>query len=527
MMAEAQLFISQDEFICAVCREILSDPVSIPCGHNFCIKCINIYWDKNKEYRCPQCRRRFTPRPELHINAVLNEVTKKIKNTGLSSPPSKNYAGSGDVKCDACTGKKFRAVKSCLTCMASYCKTHLQPHYDAAALKYHKLTDPDGNLKEKLCARHQKNLEIFCKTDEICVCPICGVTEHNSHQMVKLETERKEKQKQLGATWIEVRRRLEMKEKKLKETRRTVEQMKEAPRGLTWKIGKQENREIENAEKVMEHLRTEIEELKWRDNEMRELSQTKDHVHFLQLFSFLCDLPADRDSLCFTVIADFSKKELSCLKKSGEKISQWDSKTRTPSAPMFTLQPLEPQSREQFLQYFCPLTLDINTANRLLCLSEGNKKVTWEWNDYPYHPDRFDHWSQVLCREALIGTRHYWEVECSRDLMRIGVAYKGLSRKGEGWECVLGNNDKSWCLLCFNSKYFVCHNNKQTIISAPYSPRIGVYLDWLAGSLSFYSVSYTMTLLHKFNTSFTDLLYPGFWLGSYSCVTISHLTSTL
>uniref|UniRef100_A0A8C4TII5 B30.2/SPRY domain-containing protein n=1 Tax=Erpetoichthys calabaricus TaxID=27687 RepID=A0A8C4TII5_ERPCA len=177
------------------------------------------------------------------------------------------------------------------------------------------------------------------------------------------------------------------------------------------------------------------------------------------------------------------------------------------------------------LSDFCPLTLDINTAHRVLRLSEGNKKVTCERTvtEYPDHPDRFDSSAQVLCREALTGTRCYWEVECSGHFMDIGVAYKGLSRKG-GWECGLGNNDKSWSLLCSHSQYSVCHNNKETVISAPYSPRIGVYLDWPAGSLSFYSVSHTMTLLHRFNTSFTEPLYPGFSLNPDCSVTISHLT---
>ncbi|XP_039608964.1 tripartite motif-containing protein 16-like, partial [Polypterus senegalus] len=178
------------------------------------------------------------------------------------------------------------------------------------------------------------------------------------------------------------------------------------------------------------------------------------------------------------------------------------------------------------LSDFCPLTLDINTAYRLLHLSEGNKKVTREETEtkYPYHPERFDFWPQVLGREALTGTRCYWEVECSGDVMEIGVAYKGLGRKGEGGECCLGYNDKSWCFRWSHSQYSVWHNKQKTVISAPYSPRIGVYLDWPAGSLSFYSVSHTMTLLHRFNTSFTEPLYPGFYVDRHCSVKISHLT---
>ncbi|XP_039608514.1 tripartite motif-containing protein 16-like [Polypterus senegalus] len=556
-MAEAQLRGIQDEFTCSVCLDTMTDPITIPCGHNFCLKCLTDCWNQSQECSCPQCRHTFTTRPELNRNTLLNEVIKKFKRPRLNSHPPQSVAGPGDVKCDACTGMKFRAVKSCLTCMASFCQTHLQPHFEIAAWKGHRLVDPDRNLKEKLCKKHQKSLEMFCKTDETCICMMCGMTEHNSHEKVELEMEREGKQKELGVTRSEIRRRLEEKEKKLKETRRTVEEMKismkqkmeehdksftdliqcieGAHKKLTKKIREQEKRNVEEAEGVMEQLEREIKELKRKDTELKELSETKDHLHFLQTFSSRCVPPADGDSLSFTVTADFSTedllKELSCLKKSLEKISQWDILTWTPpgrEAPIFTLWPPEPQSREEFLQYFCPLTLDINTAHRDLRLSEGNKKVTCEGTkaEYPDHPDRFDYRCQVLCKEALTGTRCYWEVESSGDFMMIGVAYKGLGRKGKGRECILGYNDKSWSLLCSHSQYFVRHNNKRTEMSAPYSPRIGVYLDWPAGSLSFYSISHTMTLLHRFNTSFTEPLYPGFgfYLSLNSSVTISHLT---
>ncbi|XP_051783839.1 tripartite motif-containing protein 16-like isoform X2 [Erpetoichthys calabaricus] len=554
-MAEAQLCGLQDEFTCSVCLDTLTDPVSLHCGHNFCLKCLSNYWDQSQVCSCPQCRHTFTTRPELNRNTLLNEVIKKLKKTTLSPPPPQNYAGPGDVECDFCTGKKFRAMKSCLTCMASYCQTHLQPHYERDALKHHKLVDPDRNLKEKLCEKHQKSLELFCKTDDSCICMMCVVTGHNGHKMVELETEREEKQRQLGATLSDIKRRLEEREKTLKETRRAMQEMKmsvvreveeneksfttlircieESQMKLTERIREQEKREMEKAKGVMERLENGIEELKRREAELKDLSETKDHLHFLQTFSSRCVLPADGDSLSFTVTTDFSsedlRKELSGLTKSLEKISQWVIMTRTPSAheaPVFALQPPEPQSRDDFLKYFCPLTLDINTAHRYLRLSEGNNKVSCERTktEYPDHPDRFDYWPQVLCREALTGTRCYWEVECSGDFMSIGVAYKGLSRKGDGKEYILGNNDKSWCLRCYHSQYSVWHKHKRTVISAPYSPRIGVYLDWPAGSLSFYSVSHTMTLLHRFNTSFTDPLYPGFYLYLNSSVTISHLT---
>uniref|UniRef100_A0A8C4RP70 Uncharacterized protein n=1 Tax=Erpetoichthys calabaricus TaxID=27687 RepID=A0A8C4RP70_ERPCA len=466
-MAEAPLCGLQDEFTCSICLDTLTDPVTIHCGHNFCLKCLTDCWDQSQECSCPQCRENFTTRPALRRNNLLNEVIKKLKKTTFSPPLSQNYAGPEDVECDVCTGKKFRAVKSCLTCMASFCQTHLQPHYEGAAWKGHKLVDPDGNLKEKLCEKHQKSLEMFCRNDETCICLMCAVTEHDGHEKVELKMEREGKEKQLGATLRDIKRRLEKRQKTLKETRKVMYEMKrsmerdmeenqksftalircieEAHRKLTERIKNQEKRETEKAEGVMEQLEKEIEELKRREAELKELSETKDHLHFLQTFSSRCVLPADGDSLSFTVTADFSsedlRKELSGLKKSLEKIIQWDI-IRTPSAheaPVFTLQPPEPQSRDDFLKYFCPLTLDINTAHRQLHLSERNKKVTYEGRqaEYPDHPDRFDCCVQVLCREALTGTRCYWEVECSGVFMKIGVAYKGLSRKGRAMSAAL------------------------------------------------------------------------------------------
>uniref|UniRef100_A0A8C4SST5 E3 ubiquitin/ISG15 ligase TRIM25-like n=1 Tax=Erpetoichthys calabaricus TaxID=27687 RepID=A0A8C4SST5_ERPCA len=228
-MAEAQLFVSQDEFSCTVCLDTLTDPVSLHCGHSFCLKCLTNYWDQSQVCSCPQCRHTFMLRPELKRNTLLNEVIKKLTKTTISpppAPPSQNYAGLGDVQCDACTGKKFRAVKSCLTCMASYCQTHLQPHLEGDALKHHKLIDPDGNMKEKFCEKHHKSLEMFCKTDDLCICMMCVVTGHKNHEMVELEMEREEKQKQLEVTLSDIKRRLEEREKTLKETRRVMEEMK-------------------------------------------------------------------------------------------------------------------------------------------------------------------------------------------------------------------------------------------------------------------------------------------------------------
>ncbi|XP_048854178.1 NACHT, LRR and PYD domains-containing protein 4-like isoform X4 [Brienomyrus brachyistius] len=175
----------------------------------------------------------------------------------------------------------------------------------------------------------------------------------------------------------------------------------------------------------------------------------------------------------------------------------------------------ECRTRPGLQKYSCQLTLDPNTASRFLSLSGGNRMVTGgAAQPYPDHPERFDGWEQVLCRESLTG-RCYWEAEWDGDAAWIGVTYKGIRRKGGSYDCQLGYNDKSWCLWCYTDGYSVCHNNKHTDI--PIEPsgsrRVGVYLDWGAGALSFYRVSSDgLTPLHRFTFSFTESLYPGFYV---------------
>ncbi|KAM6941312.1 NACHT, LRR and PYD domains-containing protein 3-like isoform 2-T2 [Lycodopsis pacificus] len=172
-------------------------------------------------------------------------------------------------------------------------------------------------------------------------------------------------------------------------------------------------------------------------------------------------------------------------------------------------------------KYACELTIDTNTVHRNIKLSDNNRKVTHveEVQSYPDHPDRFDSYHQLLCRTGLTG-RCYWEVEW-RDEVYISVSYRGIRRKGDSEDCVFGRNDQSWSLQCVRGDYSVCHNNRSTQLpssssyyssssSSSSSGRVAVYVDWPAGSLSFYRVSGTLIHIYTFNTTFTEPLYPGF-----------------
>ncbi|XP_044069870.1 NLR family CARD domain-containing protein 3-like isoform X3 [Siniperca chuatsi] len=179
-------------------------------------------------------------------------------------------------------------------------------------------------------------------------------------------------------------------------------------------------------------------------------------------------------------------------------------------------------------KYSCELTLDTNTVHRNIKLSDDNRKATQveEKLSYPDHPDRFDHWSQLLCRNGLTG-RCYWEVEW-RGSVDISASYRGIRRRGNSDDCVFGGNDQSWSLICSDGGYTVWHNNRKTPIttSSSSSGRVAVYVDCPAGTLSFYRVSSdTLIHLHTFNTTFTEPLYPGFgfWSRSGSLVSLCSL----
>ncbi|KAJ8278237.1 hypothetical protein GJAV_G00085430 [Gymnothorax javanicus] len=550
-MAEGGVLLDQDQFVCSICLDLLKDPVTIHCGHSFCMGCIQGCWDQDDHtgvYSCPQCRETFTPRPVLRKNTVLAEVMEKLKKTGLqAAPPAHYYAGPGDVVCDSCTGRKYKAVKSCLVCLASYCETHLQPHHESPAFKKHKLVTVTGNLQEKICSHHDKLLEVYCRTDQQCICYLCVMDEHRGHDTVSAAAERTEKQKQSGST---LSRLIQEGEKELLDLRQAVQSLKlsaqaavedseriftELIRSIERRrsevkelIRDQEKAEVSRAEGLLERLEQEIAELRRRDAELEQLSHTEDHIHFLQSCQSLCPPPGPGDLPSITVSPHNSfeavSKSVSEVKERLDEICKVE--LVKISELVKEVHAVEPKTREDFLQYFCQLTLDSNTAHRNLHLFERNRRVTGvaKIQSYHTHPERFDNWWQVLCKEGLSGCC-YWEAEWSgEERVSLAVSYKEINRKGWVEDSHLGYNCNSWSLYCSPSSYSFWHNNKGTEIPAvPSSSRIGVYLDHRAGTLSFYSVSDTMTLLHRVQTTFTQPLYPGFVLNLGSSIELCDL----
>ncbi|XP_070691490.1 tripartite motif-containing protein 16-like [Pempheris klunzingeri] len=530
--------LDRETFSCSICLDLLKDPVTIPCGHSYCMSCIRAHWDGEDEkrmYSCPQCRQTFTPRPVLLKNTMLAALVEELKKTGLQAAPADHcYAGAEDVACDFCTGRKLKALKSCRFCLVSYCEQHLQPHYEVAALKKHKLMEPSRKLQENICSRHDEVMKMFCRTDQQSICYLCPVDQHKGHDTVSAAAERTERQTELERSRLNIQQRIQDREKDLKELQQEVEDicssadeavehgektftelirlMKRRSSELKRQVRSQQEAEVSQVKEFQEELEQEIRELKRRDAELEELSHTEDHSQFVHSYRSLPALREDTHSSSINIrplrhfegvtaaVSELREKLQDALR------DHWTNISLTVTQVDALLSQPEPTTRAGFLRYAQQITLDPNTAHRNLLLSKENRKVTLviEPQSYSDHPDRFTDCLQVLSRESLTGYC-YWEVEM-RGGFQVAVTHRSISR-----DSVLGFDDKTWSLECDTKGYHFYHNNIKTPVSGPLSSRVGVYLDHRAGVLSFYSVSKTMNLLHRVQTFFTQPLHAAFW----------------
>ncbi|XP_058492621.1 tripartite motif-containing protein 16-like [Solea solea] len=542
-MAGVQL--QRESFSCSICLDLLKDPVTLNCGHSYCMNCIKDHWDSEEQrrsYSCPQCREAFTLRPSLKKNTMLADLVEELKKTGLKAAPADHcYAGAEDVACDVCRKRKLKALKSCLVCLVSYCEEHLDSHYQSPAFKKHKLVEPYKNLQENICPRHDRVMDLFCRTDQQCICYLCSVDEHKDHDKVSAAAERTDKQSELELSLDEVQQRLQDRDMKVlqqeveafnltfsadKAVKDTDEIFTEtmllllrSSSDVKQQIRSKLETEVSRVRDAEEKLQQEITELKKREAEQKLLSLTHDHNQFLLNYRSLSALSPSTHSSTIHVfpLRRFEDVAAAVAKFRGQLqdvlTEMWTDISLAVAEVDDLLAEPEPKTRAEFIRYSQEITLDQNTANKYLLLSEGNRKVSLmrEKQSYPHHTDRFTDVCQVLSKESLIG-RCYWEVEWRGTGVDLALAYKNTRRSGRSDECGFGFNDKSWTLVSNHNGCVFRHNSISVKVSDGLSSRVGVYLDYRAGLLSFYRVSDTMTLLHRVQTTFTQPLCAGVWL---------------
>lgn len=491
------------------------------------------------------------------LGSPQEEIEGEGTSTALQGGPG--VEGEEEILCDFCLGaSRVRAVKSCLTCMVNYCEEHLRPHQENSKLHSHQLTEPVKDRDLRTCPAHHSPLVAFCCSDRQCICQECGQGEHRGHTSVSLEVARRDKEAELQATQLDLERKLKLNENAIarlqanhksvlvsvSEVKMVAEEqfgellaaMRKAQADVMLFLEEKEQAALSQANGIKTHLEHRTAEMEKSKQELGRIAAISNTVLFLEEY---CKFKNTEDSTfpsvyiglkdklsgIHKVIKDSTVHLIQLLHNYKEKLQEfakeeeYDIRTQVSAIverKYWTSKP-EPSTRQQFLQYACDIMFDPDTAHRYLRLQEDNRKVTntspWE-HPYPDLPSRFMHWRQVLSQQSLYLHRYYFEVEISGAGTYIGLTCKGIDRKGEERNSCISGNNFSWSMHWNGKEFTAWHSDTETPIKAKPFRRLGIYVNFPGGILSFYGVEPdAMTLVHKFDCKFSEPVYAAFWLS--------------
>ncbi|XP_003460064.1 E3 ubiquitin-protein ligase TRIM39-like [Oreochromis niloticus] len=525
-MSAASNLRSEDQFLCSICLDVFTDPVTTSCGHNFCKNCISQHWDMNVMYQCPMCKETFCTRPQLRVNTFISEMVaqfrREAQQKASSSSSEQQAAKPGEVPCDVCTGTRLTAVKSCLVCLTSYCQTHLEPHLTKEGLKRHQLIEAVKNLEGRMCTKHDKPLELFCKTDQTCVCVFCPVLDHKNHEFVPLREEYEGKKAELGKTEAEIQQMIQKRRLKIQEITESVKMSKDAAdrqkaegvqvftalkesverrlKELMKEIEDKQETTEKQAEGLIKDLEQEISELMKRSSEVEQLSRSEDHLHLLQSFSSLKAALPTKDwievrvhppSYEGTVVRAVAQLEETIRKLMKKKLFEAELK--------------------RVQQHEVDVTLDPDTAHPNLILSDDGKQVydSDVKKNLPDNPERFSYYGIALGEQSFSSGRFYFEVQVKgKTKWDIGVATESINRKGQ---ITLSPQDGFWTVALRNgNEYKVLAGPTVPLCLHPGPEKVGVFVDYEEGLVSFYDVGAAALIYSFIGCSFTHKLHPFF-----------------
>ncbi|XP_071326551.1 E3 ubiquitin-protein ligase TRIM39-like [Trachinotus anak] len=555
-MASASSFLSEDQFLCSICLDVFTEPVSIPCGHNFCKTCIAKHWEGKKQCHCPLCNKKFNKGLKLCVNTGFREVVENFTKHRVISE-NDVLAKPGEVPCDFCPGNKFKAYKTCLVCLASYCETHLEPHQRVAALNRHKLTDPVQNLENKICKKHNWILDLFCRNDLTCVCVLC--TEHSSHDTVLLKEEYEKKKAQLEQKKVEVKAMIQERQKKVQEIKEVedtkrkdkeealansvqvfstlVASIQRSMAELVGVIEEKQQAAERQAKMLVKELEKEIDELQKSSTKLEKISRTEDQLQLINSFlSFSSSCPRTKNWSDISISGQRHAEDVRralvklevTLTKEIKRASQefrvccgkiLDEKTDMVKKTPHTVTDLETLPEGVKLdtirqQYAVDMTFDPCTANDLLLFSEDLKQVQtshiWWFADEV--PHKFDRYTYVLGKKGFSEGRFYYEVQATR---KTGWDL-GVVRESTRGKRTLNPNPKNgvWIIRLRNNNKCTALNNSTVNLPLLKKPeRVGVFVDYEKRLLSFYDAD-TATLIYSFTgCTFNERIYPFFSPG--------------
>ncbi|XP_059905213.1 E3 ubiquitin-protein ligase TRIM39-like [Gadus macrocephalus] len=519
-MACANMSWSEENFSCSICLDVLSNPVTTPCGHNFCRTCITKYWDE--EVKCPFCNELFNTRPDVRVNILLSEMVDRFgTSVRIKEQPC---FGPADVSCDVCTGTQLKAVKSCLVCFMSFCQTHLEPHQRVAVLKKHRLVEPMDRLEDRMCKKHNRLLELFCQTEQVFVCQFCKETDHKSHPVVSLKEEYEVKTAQLGKMEADVRQMIQERLNNIQEIEDTVNRSKadadreiadgvhiltalkrciEKCQDVLNQMVKEKLKSTEKqAEDLIKELEQEIEDLTNRWFEVNQLSHTEDHLHFLQAFRSLKDPPPTRDWTMEVRPPSY----VGTLRRSLDQLEE------TLNMEMKKLSDAE---LKRVQQYEVDVTLDPDTAHPCLILSEDGKQVHdgGVVKALPDNPKRFTQVLSVLTRQSFSSGRFYFEVQVKdKTGWTVGVARESIDRK----DLIIATPETGLWTLWYNNDVLLFRDNPAVRLPLRAElQKVGVFVDYDEGLVSFYDVEARVHIYSATGCSFTERLYPILCPGNH------------
>ncbi|XP_049429430.1 E3 ubiquitin-protein ligase TRIM21-like isoform X1 [Epinephelus fuscoguttatus] len=525
-MSAASCLLTEDQFLCSICLDVFTDPVSTPCGHNFCKTCITEQWNINVPYQCPNCKKVFNTRPELQVNTFISEMAAQFRQSAQqkassSSSSEQQVSKPGEVPCDVCTGTKLKALKSCLVCLESYCEIHLKPHLTSSGLKRHQLIDPVENLEGRMCLKHDKLLELFCKTDQMCVCMLCTVLDHKTHDVVPLTEEYEGKKAELGKTEAEIQQMIQKRQLKIEEIKHSVELSEEdadkeiadgvrvftalkesverSQAELIDTIKEKQRKTEKQAEGFIKELEQEISELKKRSTEVEQLSCSEDHLHLLQSFMSLNTAPPAKD---WTEVSVRPPSYEGTVRRA---VSQLEETLSKQMKKLFEVE------LKRVQQSAVDVTLDPDTAHPKLILSDDGKQVKDGdvKKNLPNNPERFDTCPCVLAKQSFSSGRFYYEVQVKgKTKWDLGVVRESINRKGK---ITLSPQNGYWTIWLRNENEYKALAGPDISLSLKSRPeKVGVFVDYEEGLVSFYDVDAAALIYSFTGCSFTEKLYPLF-----------------